>query len=71
MAKEKGIAVTIKGFIPVDPLNLESHRNAIDAAMKAKSGQFSALETEEIDFRLDSFNADLVTRRSKDDDAEE
>ncbi|NKC48156.1 hypothetical protein I6H96_02770 [Brucella anthropi] len=66
MANEKGIAVTIKGFIPVNPQDLEGHSKAIAVALQAKNGDFAALKSPDIEFRVEEFSADPVTRRSKD-----
>lgn len=65
MATEKGIAVTIKGFIPVDPHDLEGHRNAIDAVVKARNGELAALDDAQIGFRVEDFRADPINRRPK------
>lgn len=54
MALKNGYAVSIKGFIPVDPSDLNSHRKALDAITKAKDGEdagpmFDLIEVEQFD----------------------
>jgi hypothetical protein len=66
MATEKGLAVTIKGFIPVDPHNLAGHRAALDAVMKAQAGELAAIDGLIL---VDDFRAEPVVRRKRDEPA--
>lgn len=63
MATEKGIAITIRGFIPVDPHEITEHRDALDAVVKAKAGDLAALNAKGIAFTIEEFRADPTTRR--------
>lgn len=65
MATEKGISITIRGFIPVDPHNLTAHRDALNAVVSAKEGTLEDLAP--VGFRIEEFRADPVNRRGKGD----
>ncbi|RWX72523.1 hypothetical protein [Mesorhizobium sp. M2A.F.Ca.ET.039.01.1.1] len=68
MATEKGINITIRGFIPIDPHDLKGHRAKLDAVVEAEGGKLEALT--EAGLRVEEFRADPVTRRGKTDAAE-
>ncbi|WP_099863829.1 hypothetical protein [Pararhizobium haloflavum] len=68
MASENGIAITVKGFIPIDPHDLEKHRDAIDAVVEAKTGKLETLAS--VGFRVEEFKADPVKRRGREAPAE-
>jgi hypothetical protein len=62
MATEKGLAITFKGFIPIDQRDFAAHRKALDAVMEAQGGKLSAIEGLMI---VDDFRADPVVRRKR------
>lgn len=41
MSLESGYSVTIKGWVPADPNDLDRHGKAIEALKKAKAGDFA------------------------------
>ena len=68
MATEKGLAVTIRGFIEINPRNLSAHRAALDAVMAVQEGDLSAIQDM---LKIEDFKADPVTRRVKGDDPDQ
>lgn len=74
MTTRSGYAVTIRGFIPVDPANLADHGKAIAEVNDAKAlatGAFALDESPSADamfcrMLIETFDVKPVTRRAKD-----
>lgn len=70
MTTRSGYAITIKGFLPVDPKDLAGHRKALDAidmATKSPSGADEGQTTDAL-FRLlkvEEFSVKPVQRRGE------